>query len=417
MERSDREGPLSASRHEKPAPRRWRWRLLVLSILAAGVGGFVALQAFKPEPAARAPGRQVPLVRVDLAQAASGPLSVVGHGVVRPRAEVAVGAELSGRVVHVSPDLVTGGRFGRGDVLVRLDAAPFAAALAQAEAERSSAGAALTLAEQTVRRTEDLIAQGFLSRQALDERIASRDQARAALARAEAQVHQRRLDLARTEIRAPFDGRVLAERVDVGDTAQPGRELARIYDARELEVAVSLGDREMALVGDAWGTRGRAGADRRSARVHVEHGGAEYRWPGRIDRVEAALDSATRTFSVIVRVLEPTARGEPLAGAGAAAAPPLVVGMFARVEIDGRDPGPHLRLPRAALRDGDVVWLLDAASAISIRPVRVLHQDDSSVAVTAEGIEPGAQVVVSALPVVTDGMPVRVAEPAAAAPK
>ena len=51
--------------------------------------------------------------------------------------------------------------------------------------------------------------------------------------------------------------------------------------------------------------------------------------------------------------------------------------------------------------------MLDANSAISIREVRVLREDDRQVAIAAEGIEAGATVVVSALPVVTEGMQVR----------
>lgn len=408
----------SAAPEPGPRPRRWFWRLVVLLILAIGAGGYVALQKFKPRPVARAPVKQLALVRVERVEPRTGPLPVRGHGVVRSRAEVSLAAEVSGRVVHVNPRLVSGASFGAGEVLVRVDAAPFESALAQARADRASARAAVVLAEQTVARTEELIAKGFLSRQALDERIAARDQARAALARAEAVEGQRRLDLARCEIRAPFGGQVLSARVDVGDTTQPGRELARIFDSRHLEVPVSLTDRDMALIGDAWASGAKARAKEANAAVYVEHGGAEYRWTARIDRVEALLDSATRTFNLVVSVLEPQARGRPAGAAGAralagkrgAVAPPLLVGMFTRVEIQGRDPGPHLLLPRAALRDAGQVWVLDANSAISIRTVRVLREDDRHVAIAAEGIEAGALVVVSALPVVTEGMQVRASE-------
>ncbi len=400
-------------------PKRWLWRLLVLLILAAGAGGFFALQKFKPTPVARPPDRQVPLVRVEALEARSGALTVSGSGSVRPRAEVILSPEISGRIVQVSPSLVSGGAFAAGDLLVRIDAEPYKAALAQALADRASARAALVLAEQTVQRTQELIAKGFLSRQALDERLAARDQARAASERADAVETQRRIDLARTELRAPFAGRVLSEKIDAGETVQPGKELARIFDARELEIAVSLGDRDMALIGDAWSARSAARRKARGTAVFVEHGGVWYRWAARIDRVEASLDSATRTFNLVVRVEDATARGtsakvsgdDRVAGRANGSAPPLLVGMFARVEIEGADPGPHLSMPRTALRDGDRVWLLGANSTISIRTVHVLREDDRSVAIAAEGLGEGAQVVVSALPVVTEGMQVRVSEP------
>lgn len=390
--------------------RRWTGRLLVVLILAIGAGGFVALDRFKPRPAVRPPVKELPLVRAEPLRFGEGALSVTGHGLVRPGVEVLLGAEVSGRVVEVSPSLASGGRFPAGEILVRLDAEPFRAALAQAQAELQSASAALLLAEQQVRRTEELIARNFLSRQTLDERIAARDQARAALARAEAVERQRRIDLERTVLRAPFAGRVLSRRADVGDTVQPGRELARIFAERDLEIAVSLTDRDMALVRDPWGaSAGSRAAPRGAATVVVEHGARRFRWPAEVNRVEAAVDSATRTFNVVVRVRDPGRRGEPVEG-GPADGPPLIVGMYASVEIAGRDVGRHALLPRSALRDGGRVWLLGDGDTIAIREVRVLSEGDETVAVAADGLPDGVRAVVSDLAVVTEGLAVRVVE-------
>ncbi|HEX5094063.1 MAG TPA: efflux RND transporter periplasmic adaptor subunit [Burkholderiales bacterium] len=381
---------------------RWLWRFVVLLILAAGVGGFIALNKLKPKPAVRAPVQQLPFVQAEPLEFRSGPLTVSGSGLVRPRMEVVLAAEISGRVAFVSPSLVTGGKLKRGQVLVRVDDAPFRAALAQAEAEHKSAQSSLRLAEQLLERTRELIAKGYLSQQTLDERTANRDQASAALARAEALAHQRRLDLAHTVVRSPFDGKVLAERVDPGETVQPGKELARIFADGSLEVAVSLTDREMALIADPW----RGGAQGAPASVRVEHGGGVYRWPAQVDRVESAVDSTTRTFNVVVRVDKPGAHGEAVSG-DPAAAPPLLVGMYATADIRGVDPGRYALVPRRALRDGEQLWLLGDDGRLGVRKVRLLSESGERVAVAAEGLPEGARVVVSDLKVVTDGMPVR----------
>ncbi len=389
---------------------RWLWRFVVALILAAGIGGFVALNKLRPEPAVRTPPAQLPLVQAEALEFRTGALRVTGNGLAKPRAEVVLGVEVPGRIVHVSPSLAAGGVFARSEVLLRLDDAPYRAALAQAEAERASARAGLQLAEQQLERTRELIAQGFQSRQALDERTGARDQAAAALARAEALVSQRRLDLERTEVRAAFDGKVLSARVDRGESVQPGKELARIFAAGALEIAVSLTDREMALIADPWGSNDRGAA----ASVEVEHGGGVYRWPARVARVESSVDAATRTFNVLVRVDDPAARGATVRGSPQAA-PPLLVGMYATVHIEGRDPGRHALVPRRALRDGDVLWLLEPGGTLRVRPVRVLQVQGERVAVAAAGLPEGARAVVSELKVVTDGM--RVRELAAGAPR
>jgi len=391
--------------------------MVVLAIFAAGVAGFVALQVLKPKPATRTPVKQLQLVRVAPIELRQGALTVTGNGLVKPRAEVALAAEVSGRVMFVSPSLVTGGTFAKGDSLVRLDPEPFRALLAWAEADRRAAEANLALAEQLLKRTGELIAQGFQSQQALDERVANRDQARAAHARAEALERQRRNDLERTEILAPFHGQVLSERVNPGETVQPGKELARIFGDESLEIAVSLTDRDLALIADPWKNKPAAGAaGSAAASVAVEHGGRMYRWPAKVDRVEAAVDSATRTFNVVVRVNEPSARGKQDSG-GAAGAPPLLVGMYATVEIEGRDAGRYAVVPRRALRDGSVLWLLDAGGTVRIQPVRLLREARDTATVAADELAIGARVIVSDLKVVTSGMPVRVLDSARVAPE
>lgn len=404
---------MDSSRQERHG--RWFWRFVALAVLAVGVVGFVALQVLRPRPAVNPPAKQLPLVRVAPVEFRAGALPVTGHGLVKPRAEIALAAEISGKVSYVSPVLVTGGAFPRDEILIRIDPEPFRAALAQASAERQSALASLRLAEQQLSRTEQLIAKGFLSRQTLDERIAGRDQAKAALARAEALEESRRIDLERTTLRAPFRGKVLSKKVDLGETVQPGKELARIFADDVLEIPVSLTDRDVALLSDMWrGDESKVDATA-PATVTVEHGGARYAWRARVDRIEAAVDSATRTFNVVVRVDDPGARGTPLSP-GAAEPPPLLVGMYAAVELAGRDHGPYVVVPRRALRDGSTLWLLGPGDTVSIEPVRILREANDTVAVSANRVPEGARVIVSDLKVVTHGMPVRVVDEPRRAP-
>ncbi|MEZ5738212.1 MAG: HlyD family efflux transporter periplasmic adaptor subunit [Burkholderiaceae bacterium] len=207
---------------------------------------------------------------------------------------------------------------------------------------------------------------------------------------------------------APFDGRVLSQNVHAGDTVQPGRELARIFDDNALEVTVPLSDRDIAMVDNPWRE---AGARPTDARVEIEHGGQRYAWPARVDRVEAAVDATTRTFNMVVRVIEPRAPGEPVGPAPGSAptrrGPPLLVGMFAQVEIAGRDQGRFFTLARNALRDGDQLWLVTPQDTIDIRPVRVLGERGDRVAIAAEPGSEHWRIVTSDLRIVTPGMAVR----------
>lgn len=379
------------------------WGLLVLLILVASLGGFYALHKFKPRPEVKPLQRQIATVLAESAKVQRGGLPVTGNGLVQPRTQVVLSAEVSARVVSVNPGMVAGGAIRRGEQLIRLDNTGFEASVSQSRADLRSALSSLALARQSVQRTEELIKQGFLSRQTLDERIASRDQAAAAVARARAVNRQQKINLARTVISSPFDGRVLSASVNAGDTVQPGRELARIFDHRALEVAVSLTDRDMALIDNPWGGPN-AGS---SAIVRVDHGGKPYEWDAVVDRVEAAIDPTTRTFNVVVRLLEPLARGR-LQNKVVQSGPPLLVGMYAAVSIAGKDQGEYLTIQRDALRDGSKIWIVKPDETVGIVDVTVLAELDQRVAIAKGTLSGQTRVITSDLKVVTEGMPVRV---------
>ena len=235
------------------------------------------------------------------------------------------------------------------------------------------------------------------------------DRDRVALAEAE-------LGLSRTQVHAPFAGVVRTESIDVGQFVAAGHTVGQVYAADAVEVVVPLADADAALIPGLWDLRA-GDADRRvAARVVADYGSADYAWEGYVDRVEAALDEATRTLDVIVRVPDPFAGGErveggvdpdPDAGAGADGSrnPPLLVGKFVDVEIQGVTPGPYFKVRRPALRSGNEVWAV-RDEALTIVPVRVLQRSDDDVYLTG-ALLAGQPVVVGGIEIATEGMAVR----------
>lgn len=386
-------------------------RLLIAAILAVGILGFVLMNVLKPRPVVQPTVSPAPLVQIETVTAAAGGIRIRGSGLARPRHELVIATEVSGRVLKVHPRLISGGQFTEGEKLVSLDPAPFQAALAQAQAERSSALASLKLAEQLYSRTQDLIAKGFLSQQTLDERTSQRDQAAAALARTEALIETRAIDLARTEILAPFSGIVLSQRVSPGEIVQPGREVARVFPSDRVEVTVSLTDREVALLGDVWRNDAGRGAQARqlSGEVIIPYGSTQLRWPARVDRLEAAVDPSTRTFNLVVAVENPW-QISTLQGNGAGSQPPLLVGMYAQVEIEGLRPEPFARIPRKAIRDGQRIWILDDELRLRIVSVRLLYETDQTAFIAMAGLPARFHLITSDLRVPVEGMALRTQE-------
>ncbi len=387
----------------------------VALILGSGLAVFAILMLLRKEPESQDPPRRTPIVVTEPAELRSGHLTIVGNGTVRPMSEITISPQVAGRVSWVSPSFVTGGRFKKGDLLLRIESADYENAVQAAEADVAQREVErLTWEEQRDLAIEEY--ERFRQREGITAPIDSSEvgglvfrdpqlrAAEASLRRAEAGLEDARLALSRTRITAPFDGIVRTKNADVGQYVTPGQSIGSLYDTDEVEIVVPLTDGEAALIEGLW-SAGSDGEAAIPATIRATFGGVEHIWEGYVDRAEGALNPNTRTVDVVVRVADPFSHD----GTGR---PPLLLGTYATVEIQGREVDEYVLLPRMALRDGSEVYVVEQDSLLSIRPVRVLQEVTGSVMVQGQ-IETGEPVVVSAMDIVTDGMVVRQAEDAA----
>jgi RND family efflux transporter MFP subunit len=128
---------------------------------------------------------------------------------------VEIKARVSGYLEKVA--FSDGAMVKAGDVLFQIDARPYQATLAQAEAAVAQAKTALAKAEADLARAKPLLPSGAITPQEFDLRVAIRDSAEAELQSANAKVEAARLDLEFTTITAPIDGRISKSNVDKGN--------------------------------------------------------------------------------------------------------------------------------------------------------------------------------------------------------
>ncbi|MEM6336175.1 MAG: efflux RND transporter periplasmic adaptor subunit, partial [Bacteroidota bacterium] len=307
--------------------------LSIAGILVAGVVITGLLMAFTPEAPRDVPTAKAPLVEVISLEAQAGRLQVTGTGTVEPTREVSLAAEVAGRIVSVSPRLVTGGVFKAGDVLVTVDPSDYENAVASAEAQVTQRHVELLQAEKESRLAETEWARlqahtgdgAEPDSTALGRFVYREPQlklAEASLRSAEAQLDDARTRLSRTRIRTPFSGRVRTKLVEEGQYVGPGQPVATLYATDEVELVVPLSSRQVELLDGLW-TAGRP--DVPAVVTRVSDGTA---WDGYVHRVEGDIDPATGQINVVVRV--------PGAYASKAGIAPLLVGTFATVGIAGR---------------------------------------------------------------------------------
>lgn len=411
--------------------------VIAASILVGALVAAVLLVVLRPAPPRAPEPDRTPIVSAERAEAVQGALMVRGSGSVRPRGQIELAPQVAGRIEWVSPSFVSGGRVREGDVLVQLERADYENAVRQARAQVAQDEVTLLQAdeeariarreyEQFIARRPDLAAVDTVSAR-LALREPQRAAAAAALERSRAQLADAELALERTQLKAPFDAVIRTESADIGGFAATGQSLATLFTSEVVEVVVPLTDADAALIPGLWTAQGAVAAI--SATVVVMAGGQRYVWQGVVDRAEAALDEQSRTLDVVIRVDDPFAPGTPAAGGALGAAddlpagPPLLVGQFVEVEIEGRE-GAYLKVPRRAVRTGDEVWVIepdaDAAGAgeaspdgltrgaIRLVPVTVVQRTEGDAFVVAE-LAAGEPVVTDGISLATPGMRVRFA--------
>jgi RND family efflux transporter MFP subunit len=385
-----------------------------LLVLSAGLIAAGTIVAARPEAAPRERPVVQPLVRTVVAQPQAVRLEVRTQGTVEPRSEIDIVPQVAGRAVEVSEHFVAGGFFDEGDVLVRIDARDYELAVRRADAQVAQARTALAReeAEAEVARREWESLGGAGAPPPLVARGPQLEEARAALDAARAAAEQARLDLERTEIRAPFAGRVRAEDVDAGQFVSSGAPIGRVYAIDVAEIRLPLPLDDLAHVDLPLDDRAATGPE---VVLSAAFAGTKHTWTGRIVRTEGEIDPRSRMVHAIAQVQDPYGRrgngGERVAenDVAVAARPPLAVGLFVHATIAGRPLSGAFVLPRSALRPGGThVLVVDEEHRLRTRDVEVLRAEKDRVIVGA-GLEAGEQVCISPLEVVVEGMHVRVA--------
>lgn len=344
---------------------------------------------------------------------AGGSTGVTANGYVVARTKASVAAKITGRLEYLG--VTEGSVVRKGEIIARLEHRDYAAALAQREAERATAEAALLEARadrdqigRDVARAEQLVAQGLISTQeaerlsaqlaAADARVRLQE---ARVQAAEAAVRVARVNLENTNIRAPFDGTVLRKDAEVGEVVAPavtGGGLTRgavvtMADLESLEVEVDVNEAYIARIRNG-----------QPSRITLDaYPDTSFR--GQVRQIVPTADRQKATVLVKVSILDRDPRILPEMGAK--------VEFIEEGPDEAKAVGPaRVFVPTEAVRDDrgrPVVWL--------VRGGRLERREVNAAPVTGgrreirTGLSGGEQVVVAGPPNLREGARVKVVTP------
>lgn len=325
---------------------------------------------------------------------------IQSYGLVRAKVQTQLTSQVGGKVVFVSDSLRDGSYFNKDELLISLEKADYEVALTAAEANYLQAEQALieqeALAQQAL---EDWKRSGRTSSPApLVLRQPQVAAAKAQLKAAEAHLMGAKLDLSRTNIRAPYNGRVMSKTVDFGNIISPNTPLADIYSSGAVEIKLPIRNTDIPLIELPNNTH-----NNKKPWVKLTSTVAdEITWQGHIVRSSSVVDANSRQLYVVAEVHTPSAKPGTLHHAPLQ---PLRVNQYVSAKIEGKTLDNTIVIPNKTIYQGSYVYLYQQGEVIR-QPVQLLWQNERE-AIIKEGLQAGDQLVVTPLGQVASGTKVK----------
>jgi len=437
----------------------------VIGIIGAGAAACAGLIYTKPAPNKRIHAERTLEVAVLPVHAQVERTPVEGHGTVRPKHQVNIVPQVSGRLTQVHPDLAQGKVIPKGAVLFEIDPTVYDARVRQGEAEVRALEAALARHDDELihlearianaeamlaidaedhhtveqlyevekvgsQRDIDLAQQKFLrqkgavveltSQRAVIPHVRAETQAQLDAARARLTLAQHDLD--NTRIRCPFEARVESVQAYKAQVVTAHFTIATLTDMEAFEISVGVDPRELRWLEESIRPEALGSAehgDGPSVKVKWSLHGQEFSWTGRVTRFER-VDEATRTARLVVEVRQ-VDMVATISSGGGESKPNLSIGMYCKTELPAKPLEDALLVPRHAIYENRWVYVFEPDAADSTtgrlarREIPILRTVHDSVLVQYRGREEGQtcelaageRVVVSHLSKPVVGMNVR----------
>lgn len=369
-------------------------KLLPIGILLAAVIVALIIRGNPPEARQR-PARVGPQLTVETTTLAPQSYQIVvpTYGFVRPRRQTLMVSQVAGQIVSTAASFDEGRFFSKGDVLLRIDPRDYEADVQIAAA--TLADGKQMLAEEQARAEQALIDWQRLGNEGDAPSLVLREpQMQAAQARvssAEASLTKAKLDLERTAIRAPYDGRVLSQMVELGQVVSANTQLGEIFstDIAEVRLPIKNSDLRFVDLPDRAGSPVPVSVYSELVSDHV--------WQAQIVRTEGAIDDTARQLHVIAEI--PTPFEEESPGS-------LKIGEYVTAKISGRELHDVIMIPASAIYQGSYAYVVEDG-LLQRRELDIAWSNESE-ALVAAGLDAGEELVTTLLGQVTSGVAVKI---------
>ena len=381
--------------------------ILPIAVLAVGYFSFHQLSDEKEMPPPRIGERRPIEAQANLLQREDYQVVLQSQGLVQPHNRTSLTPRVGGRVREISPNFESGSFFKKGETLLVLDPTDFQTAKTAALARLARAEA--SLAQEDARAKQALLDWNDLGYTEPPTDLVLRKpqlkEAKANVKAAQADLDDAIRDLERTEVIAPYAGRVRQRLVGLGQSVSSGTVLGEIFSTDFAEVRLSLSAKELIHV--------KLPDNPEDPPVDVTlvdalTEGSEKTWEGEIVRTEGILDAKSRKLFVIARVNDPFG----LEGSqNKSNNEPLRIGQPVRAILEGATIPDVFVIPRKTLyRPNEILTIHPTEFTLKRQKITPIWTDPENLVVSKNLIE-GWHLVTNRLSAAPEGAKVEIVEP------
>jgi RND family efflux transporter MFP subunit len=327
-------------------------------------------------------------------------IMIESFGTVKPRTQSVLTAQVSGQITAISDNFRDGGFFKKGDVLLTIDDRDYQAELKISQASVLTAKQQLLEEQAKVKQAEEDW-QRLGNGEPANPLVLRKPQlaaANAQLLSAQAKLEKAQLALMRTKIYAPYDGRVLSKKVDVGQVVSNNTPLANIYatDYVEIRLPINNSDINFAIFPTE---------NDPTTQAKITFTGQFNRnqtWQGFISRTESSIDENSQQLYVVAQIDQPFDAEAKAAAMGVS----LKIGQYLEAKIQGKILEDALVIPNSAIYQGSYVYV-EKNNLLQRKNITIAWQNGES-AVISNGLSFGDNLVLTPLGQVSSGTKVNV---------
>lgn len=348
----------------------------------------------QPDPVEETPA---PDVIVEILTPKDFQIQISSNGTTTPLTQTVLTAEVGGEVIYRSKKFSEGSSVIEGEILAKIDDTDLQLQyknallqLANAEVQHSLQLAEAEIAKEAWEKIGDGVASDLTLKKP------QLKQAEALLEVAKAQVSSAKNKLNKTEIVAPYTGRIQSVNIDLGTTIIPGQPVGALYTSSEIEVTLAVKDNDLQFLSIPMDGRKLDPSEQALVEIRSFYKGKNQTWIGRLERVDGVIDPVTRMINLIAVFKNDFIETDK---------PNLPIGLFVEALIDGINLKNIFSIPVNAISENNEVYIVNNDNELESRQLSILKKYSDFV-IVKDGLKAGERIVISKLSTASNGIKV-----------